>query len=410
MPLDLSLPEPPRKSNPRGLAFATFGLTLAAVVLLIVVLSRTNEPGVTPRNARVGLNRELAVTLEKRTLWREAAALWENLAVNGEDLFRAGKCRMLAGEPEQAARNLLAAEALGLSEALARESNRLVLEAYAMLGKFDVRNQALERRTGGGAKEESQAVARVGEERITREELLAVVRDEEAAKLLRTGSLDRDALDRAVSARTADPRLLMPTLSRLLSTRALALSALARGLGDSPVLARRLSEIRREFLANLLVEDRLMEGVRISESDIEDYWKAHPDRYTSPVAARFSWGADPASLTGVEGWHEKGAAFPEGAAPSAEADALLFALKPGEVSDRAVPIGDRKVFLRLEEQRPARVTPLAEARDRVTSDLLARKRNETIEALRREVKSAHPIEVVDPKLRQAYEAGGAGER
>ena len=146
MTLELDLPEPPPRKGGKALAVATLLAALAAVALLVVVLLQA--PDGAPA-AGSGADRALAELLEKRTLWREAAAVWEDLAESGEDLFRAGKCRLLAGEPERGARNLLAAEAKGLDDDLARESDRLILEAYAMLGKFDVRNQALKRRTGG---------------------------------------------------------------------------------------------------------------------------------------------------------------------------------------------------------------------------------------------------------------------
>lgn len=410
MSLDLSLPEPPPRKGGRALALATLVSSLLAVALLLVILLRAPAGKSDPNHTKTLTDRNLAELLEKRTLWSEAAGLWEEVAENGEDLFRAGKCRMLAGEPERAARNLLAAEAQGLSEPLAAESSRLVLEAYAMLGKFDVRNQALKRRTGGGDEEKSDLVAQVGEDAITRAELIAAVRDEEVARLLGSGRLDREALDQAVAARTADPRMLLPTLSRLLSTRALALSALADGQGESPVLARRLREIRDQLLANLLLEDRLLEGVRISDADLQDYYQAHLDRYTARAAARLSFGEDPQALTEVEGWHEQGAPYPEGLPRSAEADAMLFALTPGGVSERAVRIGDREVYLKLLELRPARQLSLAEAREQVTSDLLARKRMEVVDAMRAKVQADHPFKILDPDLRKAWQEGEAGGR
>ena len=407
MTLELDLPEPPPRKGGKALAVATLLAALAAVALLVVVLLQA--PDGAPAAGR-GADRALAELLEKRTLWREAAAVWEDLAESGEDLFRAGRCRLLAGEPERGARNLLAAEAKGLDDDLARESDRLILEAYAMLGKFDVRNQALKRRTGGDGEEEADVVARVGEDSITRDDLLTTVRDEEISRLLATGQLDRDALDQAVSARSADAPQLVPTLSRQLTTRALALQALAEGLGDSPVLARRLREIRYQLLANLLVENRLLGGIRVSDQDLQDYYQAHPDRYTVPEAARISYGAKPDALTEATGWHERGAAFPEGLPRSAEADAMLFALAPGEVSDRAVRIGDRELYLSLLEVRPSRRQPFAEVREQVAQALYARKRTEAVQALTEEVRAAHPFTIVDPDLKQAFSEREAGGR
>jgi len=403
MTLDLSLPAQPPRRGRKVLEVATLLLALTAVVLLIFVLFESAEPETGTPDGSTHLDRELAETLEQRTLWREAAALWEDLAVDGEDMFRAGKCRMLAGDPQRAVRNLLAAETAGLSEDLAAESSRLVLEAYATLGKFAVRNEALKRRTGSNEQEKAEIVARVGEDSITREELREAVRDEELERLMAIGHLDRDSLDRAVAARNADPKLLLPTLSRILSARALALQALKQGLGDNPALNRRLRTVRRGILANLLMEDRLLREVRASDADLEDAYRAHPDRYTEPEAARFSWGPNQDELTVIAGWHERGAPFPEALPRSAEADALLFALKTGETADRTVKIGNREVLIRLLEKRPARVIPFADARERVAADVFARKRNEAVQTIRQEVRADHPIEIVDEDLRDLYQ-------
>lgn len=404
MPIDLSLPDPPPAKGRRLIPALTFAgvLLLLAGVAVLIFSQRQPEPPL--------LGRDLAETLERRTLWREAAALWEELARTDDRpagaLFRAGKCRMLAGEAERGVRNLLAAEELGLPEDLAAESSRLVLEAYAVLGKLAVRNEALARRTGGDGDEGPAVVARVGGEEITREELDAAVRDEESGRLLMTGGLDREALEKAVAARAADATRAVPTLERLLTRRALSLEALANGLGDAVKFERRLAEARRELLGNLLLEKRLLEGVLVSQADLEDHHRAHPDRYTEPEAVRFSHGPEgtpPEEFEKAAAWHEKGAPYPDGLGRSAEADALLFALSPGEVALRPVAIGGKRILLRLDEKRPSRLLPFAEARDRVTRDLLTRRRTEVIGALREEVKSRHEVEILDPDIRKAYE-------
>ena len=410
MSLDLSLPEPPAPRRGTGLQIATLVLALAAVVLLVIDLVGATRPASPPPSGAAMLDPGLAEMLEKRTLWREAAAIWEDRAATAEDLFRAGKCRLLAGDAERAARNLLAAEAAGLTGEPANESSRLILEAYAMLGKFDVRNAALEERTGGTGRVRFDIVARVGGEPITREELQDAVRDEELGRLMVAGGLSRDALDRAVAARNADPKRLLPTLNRLLSRRALALEALSGGLGERPDLARRIREVRQGLLGSMLVEERLLAGVTATEAEIEDHYKAHPERYTDPEAARISVGPTPEELKEVPGWHETGAAFPDGLGRSAEADALLRSLEPGETSDRAVRIGDKDMFLSLIERRPARLIPFAEARDRVVEDLFARKRDETIQAVEAEARARHEITIVDEALKRAGEEAGALRR
>ncbi len=397
MVLDLSLPE--SKTRRRRSPWP-FLLWLPLAGMLAILLARS--PGARPAPPLV--DRELAETLARRSLFGQAAEVWEELAARDPDpaeaLFRAGLNRRLAGEPERALRDLYAAEHLGLAEEHRAESNRAVLECLASLGRFAERNEELKRRTGGEAPEKGAVVARVGEERILRAELDGAVRDEETARLLARGELSREALDRAVAARMADPKGLAPVLRQILTRRVLALEALARGLDREPAFHRRLLAVRRDLLANQLLEDRLLEGIRVTDGEIEDHWKAHPERYTEPEAVRFSLGEDPAKLEEVPGWHRRGDPFP-GGARSAEADALLFALKPGEVSDRAVRVGDRELRFRVEEKRPARLRPLSEVRDRVREDLLARKRREAVEALRREAEARHPVVIVDEALRKA---------
>jgi len=410
MDVDLSLPEPPGKKGGKKLAVATF--VLVGAVLVLVVLKSPGRAGREGEGPAL-FGPEIAETLEKRTLYGEAAALWEEIAVRGDAsataLFRAGRARMLAGEPARAVRNFLAAEAAGLPDDLAAESSRHVLECYALLGKFAVRDAELKERTGAAPDDKGDVVARVGEEEITRAELNLAVRDEEAMRLAAAGKLSAEALDQAVAARMADPARLAETVSRLVSRRVLALEALARGLSDKPDFHRRMGEIRREMLANLLIEERLYQEMTVSEGDLRDHFAAHPERYVEPAAVRFTWGAPgdpPASLEEVEGWHEKGDPYPDGIGRSAEADAALFALEAGEVT-RSVSVGQRVVMLRLIEKRPKRPLTFEEAKDRVTRDLAQRKRMEAVRALRAEVEARHPVLIVDEEIGKAMKERSA---
>jgi hypothetical protein len=326
---------------------------------------------------------------------------------------------MLAGQPERALRDLLGAESLGLPEDLRGESNRDVLECYAVLGKFGVRDEELKRRTGGKEEPRREAVARVGEEEITREELDDAIRDEEAMRLSATGHLDRKALDEAVAARLADPAKVAPTLRRLVAERALYLEALARKLGDAPDTLRQLESLRRDLLASRLVRERLLEGVTLSDEDLRDHWKAHPERWTEPEAVRFSWAPAapaedgsvvPGAFTAVEGWHSRGDPYPDGKGRSAEADAALFALEKGAVTAKPVKLGDAEVFLRLDEKRAERTIPFEEARDRVAQDLRQRRQAEAVDRLQTEVREKHPVEILDERLRKALAAEEGSEK
>jgi hypothetical protein len=416
MNLDLSLPEPetPRRTG-RGVPLLLFAIVCLLGVLVARDLGRDADDREGPLDA------DLAESLEKKTLYSQAGELWEALAADAPDpavaLYRAGRSRMLGGEHARALRDFYAAEAAGLSEELAAETNRHVLECLAVLGKFDVRSAEMKRRTGGEAPDAGDVVAEVGEEKVTREDLADAIRDEESMRLLSLGALDREKLDAAVAARLDDPAKAVPVLAHLLSRRALALEAQAAGLEAEPVFRRRLAAVRRELLGNRLLERRLLEGVTVSEADLRDHYEAHRDRYVEPAAVRFSWtaGDDAAALAPAEGWHAKGDPFPGGSGPdslgrSAEADAILFALEPGQVADRRVTIAGRDVLLRTDEKRPERALGFEEARDRVTADLLSRKRAEAIQALRAEVEAKHPPKITDESLRQAYEEGRPGGR
>jgi hypothetical protein len=172
---------------------------------------------------------------------------------------------------------------------------------------------------------------------------------------------------------------------------------------------RRLAEVRRDLLAQALLRARLDEGLVVSEADLRDHHAANRELYTEPEAVRYSAGEEPGTLAEVEDWHRRGDAFP-GAGASAEADAALFALEPGETTDRAIAIGGKPLYLSAIEKRPARPLSFEEAKDRVTKDLARRRQGEVMGALRAEVEAKHPVRIVDEKLRTAIEAKGGGGR
>jgi len=412
MDLDLSLPEPKRPREGRRLPLLTLLVALAILALLLF-----RGPGgrtaadATPARKPL-FSRGLAVTLEKRTLYKPAAELWEELAKAGREratsLFRAGRCRMLAGEPRTALRDFFAAERLGLSGDLKTESARHVLDCFAMLGKFAERDAELRARTGDTRKGAApEVVARVGDDPVTRDDLTAAVRDEEAGKLAAAGRLDAGALDKAVAARLANPAGLVVVLRRIAARRALALTAEKEGLAGTPEFPRRLAAMRRALLADRLTRKRFYTDLKVSDREIRDHYEAHKDRYVRPAAVKFSWGPEgckPEKMQPVAAWHAAGDAFPSGLGPSAEADEMLLAMRPGELSHRTVPIGGKRIRFRLDQKREQEVLTFEQAKERVTADVLRAKRMEAVAALQEEVRKDHPVTILDPKLRAAWEA------
>jgi len=166
------------------------------------------------------------------------------------------------------------------------------------------------------------------------------------------------------------------------------------------------------MLGNLLIQERLLEAGGISENDLRDYYEAHRERYRLPEVVCYSFapvgsdGKTPGVFTKVTELHARGEPFAGGRGVSAEADAALFALEEGGITAKPVVVAGTPLFFRLDEKQAAKTLPYEGVKSRVQQELSTRRRIDAVSRLRAEVSKRHPVEILDPALREAMTKTG----
>ncbi len=438
--LNLSLPEPPRQ-RARASVVHWLNLFLLAALLVLLLVERRPHTPVAPASSdmtEAARLKSLAVDLEKRTLYVQAEQVWAEYMAAGalsleekaETLYRRGKCLKEGGRPAEAARRLSEVDGFPIPREEKRKARQLLIECLDLLGKRDVRD-SVARSFAIGEEEKGTAVARVGSDIITREEVRADLVSVFAETLKLQGApltpveLSQRAAELA-DEQLKDPESARRAVQQAVSLRVLYREGLERGFADDGAIQEALSRFRTSFIANRVVESEAENALKaLGPTEIQNHYEAHKEKFVEKAGvelsfARFPGAAeaeaaveklkDPGQAAQVKMERAKGIAaegepVPElGMAP--EITAHLLALDEGQVSSRPIEHAGAFYAFRAEKKRPARQLSLKEAEPRVRADLAALKRKDAMESLRALLSQKFQVELVDEK-----NAGGpAGEK
>ena len=188
--------------------------------------------------------------------------------------------------------------------------------------------------------------------------------------------------------------------------------ALRRGLQKDPRVSARIMTLKKEFLADHLVFLELRERIKVSEEEVERYFREHGDEYKYEYRVRhilvntleeaeearkllknnqFAWVANRYSVDSMAkhggdlGYLTKGNMIPE-------FETVIFDLKPDEVS-RIVESDFGFHLIKMVGMREARVkVSLDEVRERIMSQLIMEKRAKTYSEFTAALKDSTDIE------------------
>jgi hypothetical protein len=443
-PVDLSLPEAPRQ-RARGGWIPPLTLLVSLAVLALAVLARLEPPpGAPPAPAAEDVERlkVVAEDLEKETLYLEAATAWEEYAervaasldasARKDLLFRRARCLKEGGSYAAAARLLNEHNRLDIPKSEKKEARLLLLECLSALGKQEVRAHLARNFAIGSDEVSDAAVARVGGEAITRDELRAEIalaaRDflQASGAPLSPGELEA-RVSEVVDRQLADPEAAKEALLRLVSARVLHREGLERGLAGDEETALALDRFRRHYVGSRVVaEEEEKARSSLGPTEIKNHYEAHKEKFVEKASAEISLArfarreeaeaaieklrADPAADVGFEkaaGTAVQGAPLPGiGLAP--ELTAHVLALKAGETSDRPLEHEGAFYLVRAERASPERQLSFEEAEPRVRADLALLKSREAMAALQEALGRKYQVEILDDALRAAA-ARAAGE-
>ena len=298
----------------------------------------------------------------------------------------------------------------------------LVAGAAAVLGR------------SGAWSAEPDLVARVNGEPVTRGDVQRLLADpltrRELQRELGVQAPDSKALERLAVRTLINRRLLLQEAGRRkvkvtqedLSQATAALRARFKDLKDlgAWMKARGLDDVSlQDLLGTDLAMTRvlaaLVEGVRLTDGQVEEYYAAHGDELNAAegirlrvIAVKEKTPADEiaAALKKGEAFErlarERSAVRPEQdgdmgwVSPARLQPALREAVKTLKAGETSPPfkLGEQFLLVRLEERRPAHTMSLAEARPAIERRLLAPKRQQVVQAWLKEQEKKSKIEVL----------------
>jgi peptidyl-prolyl cis-trans isomerase C len=454
--LNLTLPE--HKTTATGfsklvtiLLFLLIAVGVANLVVAIYGPERRNGASPAGRLAAPDI-RDLALKLEKQSLWDQAAATWrEYLARTDLDAkgrakiwYRIGKLRQDAGEPKQALAAYYRSESHAEVPELEPDINRRVQECLEMAGRFAALRYELEDRVGVEKTATGETVvAEIGVYKITKAALDRQIEEQIERQLAMMAAFmpeeDRNARKDMMLKRFSSEPARRQALNQLILEEILYRKAREDQLAEDPTVRASIRGAERSILAQQVLEREYAEQIKILPGDLKTYYEAHKQDFMEPEQALISHilvedresaqkaldslreGADFGELAGrlsrdhqtkdrggdIETWVEKGAPIPE-IGVTAESVQTVFRTEPGRLVDEPVKSDRGFHLIKVRERRPQRRKGLEEVRAEVYRALRSRKEAEVGEGLVAELKARYDV-VVHAAGLQESPVGGKDE-
>lgn len=282
----MELREPPISGRPQSVDVLTRWLLVTILLgVLGVWVWLVLGPRHNPRNAAVAeRHREVAAKLQAAGALDEAARLYESYldGAGPDDEKRAriayslGSNYMQIGQYETALRWFYEAETLGAGD-LADELSSGIVHSLERLGRHHAAQAALEGRVALGEDEtrhpeEDPVVARIGEMEIRRSRVRRAL----------------DSVPPEIASNFTTPEGQRELLNKVVSDELLWRKAVKLEYDQDPEVERRQTEILKQLTVARFVEKEVLDKIRVDESDLQNYFATHRDRYQPDSAGESS--------------------------------------------------------------------------------------------------------------------------
>lgn len=381
--------------------------------------------------------RSLAVKLEEQGLHMAAASTWvEYLQEPGhaEDeqariWYRVGTMRQEAGEYESALAAYYRSEKIAKVSEIESEIGRRVQDCLEGMGKFAALKHELSSRVGIGdqkGSEGAKVVAEIGSEKLTLGQLDRLVerRVDQQLAMMRGGvepeqlKQQKEAMMKQLS--SADQR--RQFLIQWISEEVLFRKAVKENLLEDEAVAAAVHEIQRNQLASLYMQRMMNAAMHVSDSDVQDYYKANPAEFTQPrqvhlahilvdsedeakeLQKQLADGGDFAELAKkhstdegtkeqggeISGWVTSGAQI-AGQTAASGTHQMIAKAKAGDVLPELVKVDAGYQLIKVLEAKAEKLATFEETKARAKSSLTRRREMELQRALMEELKNEFDV-------------------
>ena len=294
--LNLKIPNRNREQGSGGSTLLRISAAVLLIACAILVLQIAGMLGGSRSDDGLSPDRieALALKLEKQGLAAAAARTWEDYLeaadVDNEKRariwYRIGTMQQEAGSFEEALRAYYRSESFASIDELEQEISRRVAECLESLGSFAALSRELRERTAvpGAENGGAEVLAEIGDRKITRADLDAMIEAEVDAQLLQlAGSLTSEE-------RKAQKKMLIESiraqggagqwLERLLAEELLYRRAREEKLDEESEYRIITGNLERKILAQRLLDRTVAAEVSVTPEEVRAYYDANGDEFT----------------------------------------------------------------------------------------------------------------------------------
>lgn len=298
--LSLSLPGKRDKKLKTNISTFILLFVIVAVCATILVITLT-DIGSDSASEKVGKDafKEYVVRLENQDLLAPALSAWTeylntySLSRREQALiyYRIGTIQQQLGKYDEALAAFYRSESQHREESIAADLNTRVQKSLEALGKFAVLRRELADRTSvDSASVQPRVVASIGSMQITNLDLDVLIQELIDVQLSNyAGAMSREEIERQKEAFFSDyasQENRQTILESYLAEELLSTKARQLELHTEPYLVNLLERAERAILAQALIQRNLDEGIKISDVDLENHYRANLSRYVQPERAR----------------------------------------------------------------------------------------------------------------------------
>jgi len=366
--------------------------------------------------------------LENRSLYAQAAEAWEEYLRStpqardrAEVWFRVGRLLMQAEQFDRAAAVLLRCEQAAEDDpALRKKVGPELVTCLRRLGLYGEVGRELSRRVeaGAGDVQQGKVLATLAGESLTEADLDRLIERRVDQMLAMQGAAGVETLRQQLLDEFARPETRRQLFDELLQTELFTRRARELGLDREQeyVTARQAVE---DHLLAARFQARELAKIQPTDVDLEAFYKLgesqyrHPETLTVRIEELQPDEQAAAVLEGIRSaddfrqWQRKRRGEPEPDEEKSPPDTLvrgqphprlgnaesLFALEPHAWTKEPLEHDGRRFLVLIEGKSPARTPPLAEIRDRVRADYVARKREEMSRRLADELMQRYQVQL-----------------
>ncbi len=449
----LTLPPKEKWSSERRSSLTGKSLLLGLAVALILGLqvyqlikpqAETAPAAPAARSSSIPL-KDVAVRLQRDNLpeaaarayqeYLESAGLDDREEANilmeiGNELARAGKYEEALGNYFRASHNI--------SEANRNALQRKIMECLQRLGKhaeqgYELADQ-IEPRPGGaqgktaGDQDAGKVVAWIGTEKITASDLdyrISQEIEERAAAIPGLPPERVAELKAQAQKQFQSPQMKLMKLKEIVAREVLLREGLEREVDKSQRVQRRVRDFRRDAVVEEMVLSALRDRIKVSESDLRNFYRANPSRYQERASARVRIALLPDETKAREviesakteddfarlarenslepATKESGGLLEQPViqgsplpilGPAPELAAAIFQTEPSRVTPQPVKVGEAYAVAFVREKTPERTPPYEEVREQVGKDYMREKEAEVQAELVEELFEKHRAHIL----------------